>query len=137
MKPVQLVYVCGVLTGMFALTLIPVLGVAVVLGDGLHWHWSTATLSAGLSAGVLLRRVRAFRLGRLRARDGFAIVTLFWTLLSCLSAIPLWLLLDIPFADALFEAVSGFTTTGADGTCVISSPSRASTSAIFARIASR
>lgn len=113
MKPVQLVYVCGILTGMFALTLIPVLGVSVVLGDGLLWPWSAATLGAALVAGALLWRARTSRLGRLRARDGFAIVTLFWTLLSCLSAIPLWTLLDIPFADALFEAVSGFTTTGA------------------------
>ena len=113
MKPVQLVYVCGILTGMFALTLIPVLGVSVVLGDGLLWHWSAATLGSVLVAGALLWRARTSRLGRLRARDGFAIVTLFWTLLSCLSAIPLWALLDIPFADALFEAVSGFTTTGA------------------------
>ena len=48
------------------------------------------------------------------AREGFVAVSLSWILLSLLGAIPYVLTGDIPnYIDALFETVSGFTTTGA------------------------
>lgn len=52
---------------------------------------------------------------QLRTRDGFIIIVLFWLLFSTISAFPLWLddVLHLTFADALFEGVSGITTTGA------------------------
>lgn len=47
------------------------------------------------------------------AREGLVIVGLSWVVLSILGAIPLVITGDIPnFTDALFETVSGFTTTG-------------------------
>ena len=50
----------------------------------------------------------------LYAREGFVIVAMSWILLSLMGALPLWLSREIPsFVDALFETVSGFTTTGA------------------------
>lgn len=50
----------------------------------------------------------------LYARDGFAIVALGWILLSVFGALPYLFSGAIPrVEDALFEAVSGFTTTGA------------------------
>ena len=48
------------------------------------------------------------------ARDGFLAVGLAWMLMSLLGALPYILSGDIPdFVDALFESVSGFSTTGA------------------------
>ncbi len=48
------------------------------------------------------------------AREGFVAVSLSWILLSLLGAVPFVLTKDIPnYIDALFETVSGFTTTGA------------------------
>lgn len=48
------------------------------------------------------------------AKEGFIIVALAWLLLSFFGAIPFYLSGSIPhFIDAFFEAVSGFTTTGA------------------------
>ena len=48
------------------------------------------------------------------AREGFVAVALSWILLSIMGAIPFLLSGEIPdFIDAFFEAVSGFTTTGA------------------------
>ena len=48
------------------------------------------------------------------AREGFIIVSLAWLALSLFGTLPFLLSKDIPnFADALFETVSGFTTTGA------------------------
>lgn len=47
------------------------------------------------------------------AREGFAIVALAWILLSIFGALPFVISGTIPnFIDALFETVSGFTTTG-------------------------
>ena len=47
-------------------------------------------------------------------REGFAIVSLGWILAGFVGALPYWISGAVPgFADALFESVSGFTTTGA------------------------
>lgn len=48
------------------------------------------------------------------AREGFAIVALSWIVMSIFGALPFVINGDIPsFTDALFETISGFTTTGA------------------------
>jgi trk system potassium uptake protein TrkH len=50
----------------------------------------------------------------LYSREGFVIVSLSWILLSIFGALPLFISGEIPsYVDALFEIVSGFTTTGA------------------------
>lgn len=47
-------------------------------------------------------------------KDGFAATAFSWILLSVCGCLPLWLSHTIPhFVDALFETISGFTTTGA------------------------
>ena len=48
------------------------------------------------------------------AREGFLAVALTWVLLSFFGALPFWFGREIPsLTDALFETISGFTTTGA------------------------
>ena len=48
------------------------------------------------------------------ATEGFVSVSVSWIALSLFGALPFWISGEIPhFADALFEAISGFTTTGA------------------------
>ena len=65
------------------------------------------------AAGFLLSRLKS-NTGGLYARDGFAIVALGWILLSAFGALPFLLSGAIPrVEDALFESISGFTTTGA------------------------
>lgn len=47
------------------------------------------------------------------AKEGFITVSLSWIIMSLLGALPLYLSGDIPsYTDALFEIISGFTTTG-------------------------
>ena len=68
-----------------------------------------------LSIGFLLFfPVRNHR-NDLRLRDGFVVVVLFWLVLGIAGALPLYLYedLDITVVDALFESISGLTTTGA------------------------
>jgi len=72
-----------------------------------------------ISAAITLVIGGAMRLVKpksdtLRARDGFLVVVLGWVMVSCLGALPFWIHGAMPtFIDALFETVSGFTTTGA------------------------
>ena len=48
------------------------------------------------------------------AKEGFVIVALSWIVMSVFGTLPFWLSGAIPsFIDALFETVSGFSTTGA------------------------
>jgi trk system potassium uptake protein len=68
------------------------------------------TLAAGTAMSVATRRHRR----ELQPRDGFLLVSLTWLVLPAFAAVPL--LLGIPglsVTDAYFEAMSGFTATGA------------------------
>ncbi|MFQ5488962.1 MAG: TrkH family potassium uptake protein [Gammaproteobacteria bacterium] len=65
------------------------------------------------SAGILLWLPTRHQRQDLSRRDGFLVVALFWVVLGCFSAVPLQMILDMDFVDAVFEAVSAFTTTGA------------------------
>ena len=77
------------------------------------WRAFAAVASGALVGGAGLWA--AFRpRDEIRVREGFAIVALAWFVLSLVGALP-WVLtgtLD-RFADAFFEVMSGFTTTGA------------------------
>ena len=71
----------------------------------------TALICAG--AGLLLS-FRKPKNQTLRARDGFVVVSLSWIAISLLGSLPFMLTgVTANFVDALFETVSGFTTTGA------------------------
>jgi len=95
-----------------SLSMIPPMLVSWFYDDGelAHFALSFALIhAAGLALWLPLRR----SIGEFRRRDGFIIVTLFWVVLSLLSAIPFVIGPHLSFVDAFFEAVSGFTTTGA------------------------
>ena len=63
--------------------------------------------------GFLLTRKKPGS-SNLYTRDGFVAVSLSWIVMSIFGAIPFVLSGDIPsYVDALFETISGFTTTGA------------------------
>ncbi|CFW99596.1 Cation transporter [Syntrophomonas zehnderi OL-4] len=72
-------------------------------------------LSAGITIAVGLILVYAFKnQDSLNYKEGFAVVTLGWLLASIFGALPYMLTGYLPtFADAWFESMSGFTTTGA------------------------
>ena len=65
------------------------------------------------------------------AKEGFIIVAFSWIIISIITATPFYLSKEIPsFIDALFEAVSGFTTTGAS---ILVDPSKLSYGLLFLR----
>ncbi|TCO82623.1 trk system potassium uptake protein TrkH [Plasticicumulans lactativorans] len=104
----------GLLLMMFAVTMLPPVLVAAIYRDGAGMAFVQAgalSLGTGLACWLPLRRHQI----DLRNRDGFLVVVAFWFTLSLLSAIP-FMLADaphMPLVDAVFEAVSGLTTTGA------------------------
>ena len=85
---------------------------AVVYGERELWFFLGTALLCLVIGRLLTFRKR--KKTTLYSRDGFVVVAMSWIVLSIFGALPLWLSGAIPhFADALFETVSGFTTTGA------------------------
>lgn len=75
------------------------------------WFFGVAVFA--LIAGLLLIRKKPVN-KRFYAKEGLVIVAMSWIVLSFVGALPMWLSGEIPhFVDAMFETVSGFTTTGA------------------------
>jgi len=106
--------IMGILMMLFSITMLPPAGVGYIMGDPniLPFLESFAmVLLAGFVLWLPVYRVR----GDMRLREGFLIVVLFWTVLGLSGAVPFVLSgdLDISLTDAVFESISGLTTTGA------------------------
>ncbi len=96
-----------------AAAMVPSLLVALYFGDGDAMSF-IITMALLLVLGVPVYIFSKPQNANLRAREGFLVVPLAWLLLSLFGALPFVFSGMIPhFADALFESVSGFTTTGA------------------------
>ena len=92
------------------LLLLPMAAALVYRESPMPFLWTILPLVA---LGLGLNSVKP-KSGDLFAREGFVTVGLSWLLMSAFGALPFVLSGDIPhYVDALFETVSGFTTTGA------------------------
>ena len=71
----------------------------------------TLTVVIGILLYLPVRQHRA----ELRLRDGFLVVVLFWSVFGIAGGLPIYLsgVYDISVTDAVFESISGITTTGA------------------------
>lgn len=106
--------VLGVLLMMFSLTLLTPVSVSLWFNDHNYMTFLMAfgvTFGCGLAIWAPVYKSRA----DLRTRDGFLITALFWFVLGTFGAIPLFFSngLDLSVTDAIFESISGLTTTGA------------------------
>jgi trk system potassium uptake protein TrkH len=106
--------ITGILLMLFSLTMLPPMAVNLlydedVLGPFVGALW--ITFATGAVVWWPARKEHA----ELKTRDGFLITVLFWAVLSAFGAIPLYFADEAwhTYTDALFEAVSGLTTTGA------------------------
>jgi trk system potassium uptake protein TrkH len=106
--------IIGQLLMLFSVTMLPPVGVSLYFGDG-HWQPFFDSFCGMLLVGALVWWPARKAHRELRVRDGFLVVSMFWVVLGLAGAVPL-LISDRPeldLTDAVFEAVSGFTTTGA------------------------
>jgi trk system potassium uptake protein TrkH len=114
MNVAMVLRILGLMLMLFSLSMLPPAGVALGYQDG-HLHVFVASFVTVAVIGAMLWLPVRHIQGDLRLRDGFLVVAMFWFFLALAGAIPL-IVTDVPelsFTDAVFEAVSGFTTTGA------------------------
>lgn len=72
------------------------------------------TIGIALAVGFLLTLISRPQNHVIYAKEGFVVVTLSWISMSLIGALPFTISGEIPsYVDAVFETVSGFTTTGA------------------------
>lgn len=106
--------ILGILLMIFSITQLPPLAVSFYYQDMAHWAFTTAfaiTLATGFIIWVPVYAVRQ----ELSIRDGFLVTVLFWTVLGVFGSLPLMLSEHpgLSAVDAVFESISGLTTTGA------------------------
>jgi trk system potassium uptake protein TrkH len=106
--------ITGILLMLFSTTMLPPIAVDLWYGGGTMTAF-LESMGLSLAVGALVWwPVRAYR-SELKMRDGFLVVVLFWAVLSAFGAVPL-LATHVgwhSYTEAMFEAVSGLTTTGA------------------------
>ncbi|QEQ95230.1 TrkH family potassium uptake protein [Neptunomonas concharum] len=106
--------ILGILLMIFSITMLPPVAVSLIYDDGHDYAFVggfAITLVTGFLIWLPVYRVRQ----DLRTRDGFLITVLFWVVLGLFGAIPLIISHNphLTVVDAVFESLSGLTTTGA------------------------
>jgi trk system potassium uptake protein TrkH len=114
MQPRVIQRILGLLLMVFSFTMLPPAAVGWIYGDiGVRPFLDgfLVTLGTGLILWWPARNVRR----DLRLRDGFIVAVSFWVVLGLFGAIPLALAAHphLSITDAVFESISGLTTTGA------------------------
>ncbi len=106
--------ILGLLLALFSVTMLPPAAVSWWYDDGAMQPFVVSFLII-LFAGLILWFPVRGSARELRLRDGFVIVVMFWVGLSLSGSVPLLLTKtpELSVTDAVFESVSGLTTTGA------------------------
>ncbi len=112
MRLVSVIHLLGFLLLFLAGAMLLPIPFSLYYGDS---DYLALPISAAITffSGLLVFKVTRFR-GDLRAKEGFAVVTLGWLVFSLFGSLPFMIYGAIPsLTDAFFETMSGFTTTGA------------------------
>ena len=115
MPPPIIFKILGILLILFSiLGNIPPILVSIQYDDGMMMAFVYSLLIIG-SSGLVLLLFTARTRKELGTKDGFLVVTLFWAVLGTAGCLPLLLssAVELSITDAVFESLSGLTTTGA------------------------
>jgi len=106
--------IIGLLLMVFSTTMLPPIAVSLIFEDDNFWPFFDAFILL-LFAGLLLWLPNRNSRKEMRLRDGFIVVAMFWLVLGLAGATPLFLSNqhEMSLTDAVFESMSGLTTTGA------------------------
>ena len=106
--------VLGLLLTMFSATMLTPIVVSLIFADN-AWTAFAGSFAIVLGSGVVIWWPVRGEKRELRLRDGFLVVALFWVVLGLFGAAPFLLAAEpqMSFTDAVFESISGLTTTGA------------------------
>ncbi len=98
----------------FSVTMVPPMVVSILYQDGALFPFMLSLTITVVSGYMIWNPVRGIK-KELRIRDGFLVVVLFWAVLGISGALPFALgtTPHMSLIDALFESLSGLTTTGA------------------------
>lgn len=102
----------GLLCLGYGVTLLPPILLSLVSDDGEVVHF-VLTLGLVWAIGLMFYLPVGHFTGDLRRKDGFIIVAAFWIVLAFIGSLPFVLGPHLNLVDAVFETVSGLTTTGA------------------------
>ncbi len=106
------IHILGFLLIFLAVTMLLPIPFAIYYGEADHLYFIISALITFI-VGFISFKFTKFNQD-VRAREGFAIVTMGWTSFSFFGCLPFLLSGHIPsITDAFFETMSGFTTTGA------------------------
>jgi trk system potassium uptake protein TrkH len=106
--------IVGLLLGLFSISMLPPMLVSWWYSDGVLNAFLDAFFLILISGMLLWLPVRRYK-RELRLREGFLVVVMFWVALGLSGSVPLLLSssADMTITDAVFESLSGLTTTGA------------------------
>ena len=106
--------ISGLLLGLFSITMLPPIAVSFIYNEQNHEPFIIGFFTIFLTGLVLWLSAKNAK-EELRTRDGFVIATIFWISLGLSGAIPLYVssMPSLSLTDAIFESISGLTTTGA------------------------
>lgn len=106
--------ILGMLLMVFSLTLFSPIIISLLYDDGVYPSFLLA-FAITIISGALMWMPVAKQKTDLRTRDGFLITSLFWIVLGLFGALPFLLAPnpELTITDAIFESLSGLTTTGA------------------------
>ena len=97
-----------------ALFMVPALVISLCCGEMIAAQSFIATLIATMAVVGILWLICRGAPNALNAKEGLVCVAISWIFMSLLGCLPFFLSREIPnYVDALFEIVSGFSTTGA------------------------
>lgn len=111
---VTVLHLCSFLVLLYSLTMpIPAL-VGLIYGEE-NLNGFLATFAVTFILGLIGWQFTSRGEKALQTRDGFLVAVLFWLIFSAISSLPLYFdsRLGLSLTDAIFEGVSGITTTGA------------------------
>ena len=104
----------GKLLQILALILLIPAVVAIIYSETKQLFAFLITAACSFTIGFIITLLTKTKNRVIYARDGFAITALAWIVMAIVGAVPFTVSGDIPsYVNAVFETVSGFTTTGA------------------------